>query len=86
MDTTGYISVSKACSMKDYSVKKVLTFLADRKVIPKESQRKGAIFHLNKYINIKNGTTKNKADIEFNVHLTDDSIETNYVHDDECEP
>lgn len=52
MDTTGYISVSKACSMKDYSVKKVLTFLADRKVIPKESQRKGAIFHLSDDINI----------------------------------
>ncbi len=52
MDTTDYMSVSKACSIKDYSVKKVLTFLADKKVIPKESQRKGMIFEMNNGIDI----------------------------------
>ena len=47
-----YITLSKACAIKHYSVKKVLTFLAEHKVIPKESQRKNALFHYNKYLNI----------------------------------
>jgi len=51
-DLTGYVSISKACSKKNYSVKKVLTYLADNRIIPKESQRKGAIFHLSDKINI----------------------------------
>ena len=51
-DIDDYISISKACSKKNYSVKKVLTYLADNKIIPKESQRKGAIFHLSDKINI----------------------------------
>jgi len=48
----GYVSISRACSKKNYSVKKVLTYLADNGIIPKESQRKGAIFHLSEKLNI----------------------------------
>jgi len=48
-----YISVSKACKCRGYSVKKVLTFLANNKVIPKESQRKNKVFHISNIINVK---------------------------------
>lgn len=42
--TDDYISVSKACKIRNMSVKKVLGFLAEKKVIPKESQRKNKVF------------------------------------------
>lgn len=51
-DLEDYISISKACSKKKYSIKKVLTYLVENKIIPKESQRKGAIFHLSDKIDI----------------------------------
>ncbi len=41
---TDYVSVSRACKIRNMSVKKVMTFLADKKVIPKEAQRKNKIF------------------------------------------
>jgi len=57
MITQEFVSISKACKIKNYSVKKVLTFLADNKVIPKESQRKNRIFHTNKEINVRSTGT-----------------------------
>jgi hypothetical protein len=47
-----YISISRACSIKNYSVKKVLAYLADNRIIPKKSQRKESVFHFSEKLNI----------------------------------
>jgi len=79
-----YISISKACKIGNMSVKKVLTFLAKKEIIPKQSQRKNKLFEANNGLKvISNGKSLVVEKQEFFDYLDENASECDLVYTDE---
>jgi len=79
-----YISISKACKIGNMSVKKVLTFLAKKEIIPKQSQRKNKLFEANNGLKvISNGKSLVVEKQEFFDYLNENASGCDLVYTDE---
>lgn len=82
--TDDYISVSKACKIRNMSVKKVLCFLADKNVIPKESQRKNKVFEFDNGLKIiSTGESLKVSKTEFFEYLDSNADISDLTYTDE---